>query len=53
MRVGGVERDVLLQCFERRCLTSTPSNPAGFQVEMGNGGQHSYQWRYGTTLWQR
>jgi hypothetical protein len=47
VRVGGVPRDVLTQCFERRCLTWTPSNPAGWQVEAGNVGQHYYAWRYG------
>ena len=47
MKVGGVERDVLLQCFERRCLTYTPSNPDGWKVEMGNVGRHYYAWRYG------
>jgi Tol biopolymer transport system component len=41
-----VEKDVLVQLFERRVLTYTPSNPAGFQVEMGNVGQHYYRWRY-------
>ncbi|WP_029215410.1 TolB family protein [Kallotenue papyrolyticum] len=45
-RVGGVEKDVLVQIFERRVLTYTPSNPANFQVEMGNVGQHYFQWRY-------
>jgi hypothetical protein len=45
-KVGGVGRDVLMQCFERRCLTYTPSNPAGWQVEAGNVGQHYYRWRY-------
>lgn len=45
--VGGVERDVLVQVFERRVLSYTPSNPADFQVEMGNVGRHYYQWRYG------
>lgn len=45
--VAGVEQDVLLQCFERRCLTYTPGNEAGFQVEAGNVGQHYYRWRYG------
>jgi hypothetical protein len=44
--VGGVARDVLLQCFERRCLTFTPDNPDGWQVEFGNIGLHYYQWRY-------
>ena len=45
--VGGTERDVLWQCFERRCLTYTPGNPEGFLVEAGNVGQHYYNWRYG------
>ena len=45
--VGGQPRDVLLQCFERRCLTYTPSNPAAWRVEMGNVGRHYYRWRYG------
>jgi endonuclease YncB( thermonuclease family) len=45
-RVGGVEKDVLVQCFERRCLTYTPDNPDGWKVEFGNVGQHYYQWRY-------
>jgi hypothetical protein len=44
--VGGVERDVMFQAFERRVLTYTPSNPRPFQVEMGNVGRHYYQWRY-------
>ncbi|WP_298815285.1 TolB family protein [Chloroflexus sp.] len=44
--VGDTERDVLVQLFERRVLTYTPSNPAGYQVEMGNVGQHYFQWRY-------
>ncbi len=48
--VGGQTRDVMFQAFERRVLTYTPSNPAGFRVEMGNVGQHYYTWRYGTAL---
>ena len=43
----GQPEDALLQCFERRCLTWTPSNPAGWQVEAGNVGLHYYLWRYG------
>jgi hypothetical protein len=46
-RVRGVEQWVLVQLFERRTLTYTPANPAEWQVEMGNVGQHYYQWRYG------
>jgi hypothetical protein len=45
--VGGQWQDVLLQCFQRRCLTYTPGNSAGWQVEAGNVGQHYYRWRYG------
>ena len=47
VRVGGVQRTVLLQCFERRCLTYTPDNPAEWRVEAGNVGQHYVAWRYG------
>lgn len=47
-RVQGVEKDVLVQCFERRCLTYTPDNPDGWKVEFGNVGQHYYTWRYET-----
>jgi hypothetical protein len=45
-RIGGVERDVMFQVFERRVLTYVPDNPAQYQVEMGNVGRHYYQWRY-------
>jgi plastocyanin len=49
VKVGGVIKDVLVQAFERRILTYTPSNPAAYQVEMGNVGRHYYLWRYGPT----
>jgi hypothetical protein len=45
-KVGTAEKDVLVQLFERRALTFVPDNPAGFKVEMGNVGQHYFQWRY-------
>jgi len=45
--IAGVSQWSLVQPFERRILTYTPSNPAGYQVEMGNVGQHYYRWRYG------
>ena len=48
VNIGGVPRWTLVQAFERRILTFTPSNPAGYQVEMGNVGQHYYRWRYGS-----
>ena len=47
VRVAGTSKLVLLQCFERRCLTYTPDNPAGWQVEAGNVGLHYFRWRYG------
>jgi hypothetical protein len=46
VRVAGERVDVLVQCFERRCLTYTPSNAPEWQIEMGNVGQHYYRWRY-------
>ena len=45
VQVGGQATDVLMQCFERRCLTWTPDNPTGWQVEAGNVGSHYYGWR--------
>lgn len=46
LAVGGTMRPVFIQAFERRVLTYTPGNPAGFAVEFGNIGQHYAQWRY-------
>lgn len=45
--LGGVPTLVLVQVFQRRVLTYTPSNPPGWRVESGNVGQHYYAWRYG------
>ncbi len=45
VKVGGMPREVVIQVFERRVLTYTASNPAAFQVEMGNIGQHYAQWQ--------
>jgi glucose/arabinose dehydrogenase len=46
IEVGGTERLVLIQAFERRVLTYTPDNPVGWQVEAGNVGRHYFSWRY-------
>ncbi len=46
VRVNGTAKDVLIQAFERRVLTYTPTNTDPFRVEMGNVGQHYYDWRY-------
>ncbi len=47
VKVAGVEKDVLMQAFERRVLTYTPDNATEWRVEMGNVGQHYLRWRYG------
>lgn len=44
--ISGKLTDVLIQAYERRALTYVPTNPAGFQVEMANIGQHYFDWRY-------
>ncbi len=46
VKVANTQKDVLIQCFERRCLTYTPGNAAGWMVEAGNVGQHYFRWRY-------
>lgn len=46
VNISGKSTDTLIQAFERRVLTYTPANPAGFQVEMGNIGAHYRDWRY-------
>lgn len=47
VKVAGTVKPVLVQCFERRCLTYTPSNDPNWRVEAGNVGQQYYVWRYG------
>ena len=44
---GGVK--VLIQAYQRRVLTYVPTASAGFQVQVGNIGQHYYDWRYNNT----
>ncbi|MEX1158466.1 MAG: hypothetical protein WEC79_06005, partial [Thermomicrobiales bacterium] len=46
VKLQGAVQDILIQCFERRCLTYTPGNVPGWEVEAGNVGQHYYLWRY-------
>jgi hypothetical protein len=45
--IGGQQRTVLVQAFQRRVLTYVAENPPGWQVEMGNVGRHYFDWRYG------
>lgn len=49
VRLRGNMSWILIQPFERRILTYTPSNPPGWQVEMSNIGQHYFLWRYSST----
>jgi hypothetical protein len=44
--LGGKAQWIMVQLFERRVLTYTPGNAPDWQVEMGNVGQHYFQWRY-------
>ena len=46
VKVAGSYTDVLIQAYERRVLTYVPHLQAGFKVQMGNIGQHYYDWRY-------
>ncbi len=46
VKAANQPRQVLVQCFERRCLTYAPSNPANFQVEQANTGLQYFNWRY-------
>ncbi|HEX8230134.1 MAG TPA: hypothetical protein VF826_12600 [Chloroflexia bacterium] len=43
---GKPDTDVLIQPYERRVLTYVPNAPEGYKVQMGNIGQHYYDWRY-------
>lgn len=46
MRVNGTDMPVMIQAYQRRVLTYAPDFPPGWQVQMGNIGQHYYEWRY-------
>lgn len=46
VKVAGTYTDVLIQAYERRVLTFVPHLPSPFKVQMGNIGQHYYDWRY-------
>lgn len=45
--VAGKSYNALIQLFQRRTLIYIAEMPAGWQVQMGNVGQHYYSWRYG------
>lgn len=43
---GQSNTDVYIQPYQRRVLTYVPSFAPEYQVQMGNIGQHYYDWRY-------
>jgi hypothetical protein len=45
--VNGQPTAVLVQLFERRTLTFTPSNAPAWRIELGNVGLQYHTWRYG------
>jgi hypothetical protein len=45
VKIGGQDRRVLIQMFQRRVLTYNPVNTPDWQVEMGNVGRHYADWR--------
>jgi hypothetical protein len=46
VKIAGQMQDVLIQAFERRVVTYVPNGVPGFKVQVGNIGQHYYDWRY-------
>ena len=46
VKVEGQYTDVMIQAYERRVLTFVPHFQVGYKVQMGNIGQHYYDWRY-------
>ena len=49
VKAAGAPREVLIQCFERRCLTYAPSNDPAYRVELANTGLQYFDWRYRQT----
>ncbi|MEO8284930.1 MAG: cellulase family glycosylhydrolase [Chloroflexota bacterium] len=50
LTIDGKQTPTLIQLFQRRVLTYVPSYKEGWQVQMGNVGQHYYDWRYNTSV---
>ncbi len=47
IKVGGTQRTLIVQVFERRVLTFYTDATDHYVIEFGNIGQHYYRWRYG------
>ncbi|CAN5666303.1 hypothetical protein BH23CHL2_BH23CHL2_28600 [soil metagenome] len=50
VKLNGEISDVLVQVFERRVLTYTPTMPDGWQVQIANTGRHYVDWRFGGSI---
>lgn len=46
IKVGGRDRLIMFQAFQRRILTYSPTNADAWKVEMGNVGAQYFSWRY-------
>jgi hypothetical protein len=46
MRVSGKDMPVMIQAYQRRVLTYVPDFPPEWRIQMGNVGQHYFEWRY-------
>jgi hypothetical protein len=46
MRVSGEDMPVMIQAYQRRVLTYVPDFDPNWRVQMGNVGQHYFEWRY-------
>jgi hypothetical protein len=46
MRVSGKGMPVMIQAYQRRVLTYVPDFPPEWRIQMGNVGQHYFEWRY-------
>ncbi|MEA2574321.1 MAG: hypothetical protein QOH93_1619, partial [Chloroflexia bacterium] len=44
VKIGGVFNDALIQLYERRTLVYVPALDKGWQVQIGNVGQHYQRW---------
>jgi hypothetical protein len=46
LRIDGKTYPALVQLYQRRVLTYVPALSEGWRVQMGNVGQHYFDWRY-------
>jgi hypothetical protein len=46
MQVGGVTMPLMIQAYQKRVLTYMPDFAPEWRVQMGDVGQHYFEWRY-------